>query len=78
MEDISHTRRVADTMAEPERPNFDLVGIFFGEDDENDILENVMQNALQELESTKKRSNKAKNKLLGRKSQRIVQNVRSG
>ena len=46
LEDISHTCRVADSMAEPERSNFDLVGSFFGEDDENDIFENVMQNDL--------------------------------
>ena len=46
LEDISHTRRVADSMAEPERSNFDLVGSFFGEDDENDIFETVMQNHL--------------------------------
>ena len=61
LEDISHTySRVADTMAEPERPHFNLVGSFIGEDDENDILENIMQNALRdrvEKKRTKQKTN---------------------
>ena len=65
LEDISHTYRVADTMTDTERPNFDLVGSFFGEDDGNDILENVMQNALKEIESTKKNKQQSEKQTTG-------------
>ena len=49
-------------MAEPEHPNFDLVGCLFGENDEIDMLENVMQNALKDIESAKNEATKRKTK----------------